>query len=84
MSPLSVQASPAPDQLIPVRLYQAIQQANAVRMLGKTSLVEIVFLLLILICLLAAWAGIQGPSIISPVAEETCEDVSNLTDVPAL
>lgn len=84
ISPQSVQASPAPAQLMPARLYQAIQQVNAVHMLDKTSLVEIVLLLLILICLLSAWAGMQGPSKISPVADQTREAVSDLSDIPAL
>lgn len=84
LSPLAVHASPAPDRLFPTRLYQALQQVNAVRLLDKASLVEIILSLLILLGLLGAWVGMQGPSTLPPVTEKTHEPVANLTVVPIL
>ena len=83
ISPLSVQASPAPDQLMPARLYQAIQQANAVHVLDKTSLVEIV-LLLALFVLSVVWISQQVFSSVPPLEKERPSPVSYLTSEPAL
>ncbi|GEM_PF-6904664 len=82
--PIAGQASPAPNQMNPVRLYWTIQQASAVLVPDKKHLIEIALSLLIFFLLLVVWGSWQVFSPVPSLKKETYTPVSYLTPEPAL